>query len=547
MEENMKEEFIEMNPEPAAENAAEQETAEVFTEAATEVAEETVAQTGNTGKWYEKLTGLLTKKVLIAVVAVVAIVGISCGIAAAAANASPVIKILKGAQATVKSAEKIPAVAQMEELLNGGSILVKMNTEELSGGFLDMDVQAKLYTNLKGKKMAAGASVAMDGDEFADVSFWASEKDIIIASAALLDEAYGINLKDAPENLKASALIEKLGIDEEELDQYLNPDNEMQIDEKLAKDIVADAEKLAKKVVKQFAKSVKNNAETDKRKDTLDFNGDKTKVDAVEITVDGEALAQIVYEVAEYLKESGEVEKFIDKYADYLIEYYANEYYVIEKEDIIDEYQSALEDVLKAKDDIEDELEDAEISIVAYLYSDCLVGFGFAMEDNSDEIEFSAIAGPTLADMKELRIVMKENGDKQTFVYAVDENNKKEYSATVKMRDNGQVVASGSVDWDKKAGGYKLKLESTDRWGDVTTYAVSGTLQEVKGTTELYVKKATFEGIEYNPKLTVVFDKSDKMPAKPEYTELLTMEEEDILDLVEDIQREAMSLLKMFR
>ncbi len=548
MEENMREdEGTQVNTESVDGSAAEQETADVSAEMATETTDEAVVETGKSGKWYENFTKLLTKKVLIAIVAVVAVVGISCGIAAAAAGGSPVTKILKGAEETAKSAEKIPAMVAMDDLLNGGSILVKMNTEGISGGFLDMDVQAKLYTDLESKKLAASASVAMDGKEFADASIWVSEKDIIAASAALLEEAYGINLKDAAENIKTSAVVELLGIDEELLESYFEQDEETTIDEKLAKDIAADAEKLAEKVIKKFAKSVKKNAETDKRKETLDFNGDKTKVQAVEITVDGKMLAQIVYDVAEYLKESGEVEKIIEKYADYLIANYADENNEIAKEDIIDMYQLAVEDVLEAKEDIEEEFEDAKISVVAFLNSDCLVGFEIVMEDDSYEVEFSVMAGPTLTDMKELRIEIKENGDKQTLVYAVDVNDGKEYSAALKVRDNGKVVTTGSVDWDKKEGDYKLKLETTDRWGDAETYAVSGTLQEVKGTTELLVKKVTLEGIEYEPKITVVFDKSDKLPSKPEYTELLTMDEEDILDLVEDIQSEARSLLKMFR
>jgi len=548
MEENMREdEGTQMNTEFTEQSVAGQETVNAPTEMATEPAGEAVVETVKGGKWYEKFTKLLTKKVLIAIVAVVAVVGIGCGIGAAAANGSPVIKILKGAEASAKSVEKIPAVAAMEELLNGGSILVKMNTEGISGGFLDMDVQAKLYTALESKKLAASASVAMDGKEFADASIWVSEKDIIAASAALLEEAYGINLKDAGENIKTSAVVELLGIDEELIERYSEQDSETKIDEKLAKEIAADAEKLAEKVIKKFAKSVKKNAETDKRKETLDFNGDKTKVQAIEITVDGKMFAQIVYDVAEYLKESGEVEKFIEKYADYFIANFADEDAEVTKEDIIDMYQLELEDVLEAKEDIEDEFEDAKISVIAFLNADCLVGFEIELEADSDEIEVSVMAGPTLVDMKELRIEVKEDGDKQTVVYAVDVNDSKEYSAALKVRDNGKVVATGSVEWDKKEGGYKLKLETTDRWGDSETYAVSGTLQEVKGTMELLVKKVTLEGIEYEPKITVVFDKSDKLPSKPEYTELLTMDEEDLLDLVEDIESEAMDLLTMFQ
>lgn len=548
MEEKMREdEGTQMNTESGEESVAEPETADVSTEMAVETTDEAVVETKKGGKWYEKFTQLLTKKVLIAIVATVAVVGVGCGIAAAAAGGSPVTKILKGAEETANSAEKLPVMAAMEDLLNGGSILVKMNTEGISGGFLDMDVQAKLYTDLEREKLAASASVAMDGKEFADASIWVSEKDIIVASAALLEEAYGINLKDAAENIKTSAVVELLGIDEELLESYLVQDEETKIDEKLAKDIAADAETLAEKVIKKFAKSVKKNAETDKRRETLDFNGDKTKVQAIEITVDGKMLAQIVYDVAEYLKESGEVEKFIDKYADYLIANFADENAEVTKEDIIEMYQLAVEDVLEAKEDMEEEFEDAKISVVAFLKSDCLVGFEFALEDDTDEVEISVMAGPTLADMKELRIEVKEGGDKQTLVYAVDVNDSKEYSAALKVRNNGKVVTTGSVEWDKKEGGYKLKLETTDRWGGAETYAASGTLQEVKGTTELLVKKVTVEGIEYEPKVTVVFDKSDKLPSKPEYTELLTMDEEDILDLVEDVQSEAKDLLKMFR
>jgi len=548
MEENMREDEVKQtNSDLMNESVAEQEAVNAPVETVAETSDETVSETGKGGKWYEKFTNLLTKKVLIAIVAVVAVVGIGCGIGVAVASDSPVIKILKGAEATAKSAEKLPAAVAMEEVLNGGSILVKMNTEGISGGFLDMDVQAKLYTALESSKIAANASVSMDGKEFLDASIWVSEKEIIAASAALLEEAYGINLKDAEKNIKTSAVVELLGIDEETIESYLEQNKETKIDEELAQDIVADVEELAEKVIKKFAKSVKKNAETDKRKETLDFNGDKTKVQAVEITVDGKMLAQIVYDVAEYLKESGEVEKLVDKYAEYIIANFAEALGEIEEEDIIDAYQTALDDVLEAKEDIEEEFEDAKISVVGFLNSDYLVGLEFKMEDDSEEVEISVMAGPTLTDMKELRIEVKADGDKQTLVYAVDVNDRKEYSAALKVRDNGKVVTTGSIDWDKKEGGYKLKLEATDRWGDVETYAASGTLQEVKGTTELLVKKVTLEGIEYEPKITIVFDKSDKIPSKPEYTELLTMDEEDVLDLVEDIESEAMDLLTMFQ
>ena len=116
------------------------------------------------------------KKAAIAIAAAVGVVVIGGVAAAAAAGGSPVNSVFKGAQKTVESVESVELVTVLDEILNGGSIEVSMNTEGVSEGYLDMDVVAKIYMDLKESKLAFYANAAMDGSDLADATLWVDER-----------------------------------------------------------------------------------------------------------------------------------------------------------------------------------------------------------------------------------------------------------------------------------------------------------------------------------------------------------------------------------
>jgi len=492
------------------------------------------------------------KKAAIAIAAAVGVVVIGGVAAAAAAGGSPVGNVFKGAQKTAESVGDVELVSVLDEILNGGSIEVSLNTEGVSEGLLDMDVVAKLYLDLKESKLAFYANAAMDGSDLADATVWVDEKDIVVASENLLDENYGISLKKLEENLTDSAILDIIGIDPEDLEEMMQMSSEAQIDEKTVKALEEDATKLLEKVIKQFSKSVTEYAEIEKGKKEVNFNGEKVKAKTVDVKIDGDQLAEVIYEVAEFLYESKDMEALLEDYTDLMTTYLAATGEEIDAEDIIDEVYEALDEILDNIDDISDEMEDIEFNVVAYLNSGCLIGMDFAMEEDSEEVAVSVMAGPTLADMKEFRVTIEEYGDKTTLVYAVDANDSKEYNASLKVREDGKVVTSASITWDKKAGDYKCKMEqlSYDWWDDeeyMEEYTVSGSLLAEKDCYNLEIKKVGYDGEEIKPGISICVDLSDKQPSKPKYVEVLTMDEEELLELGEDIMDEVKDLTKMFR
>lgn len=558
MDENMKDERVEElnNVQPEAEAVQPQEAVQAAAEPVAPVQAEPVAAAPKQGFAGIKnfVTGLvqkLGKKVVIGIAAAAGVLVIGGVAAAAAAGGSPVGNVFQGAQKTVESVGEIELFAVLEDVLNGGSIEVSMNTEGVSEGFLDMDVLAKVYTNLKDKKFAFSASASMDGSEIADANAWVNEKDIIVSSESLLDDVYGVSLKKLEENLEDSALLELMGMDFEEVAEMMALNSDVKIDEKTLLAFEEDLTKLLEKVAKQFGKSLKEYAEIEKGKKELSFNGEKVNAKTVEVYIEGDALAEVIGEVAQYLYDSKDLEALLDEYAELVVTYLAMSGEEADADEIIDSVYESLDTIIEGIDDFAEDMEEMEFTFVAYLKSDYLLGFDFKVEEDSDKYAVSVLAGPSLAELKEFRVTIEEYGDKTTLVYTVDANDSKEFEAGLKIRENGKVMTNASVSWDKKAGDYKCKLTQTkyDWWDDEYTeeYAVSGSLLAEKDCYILEIKKVSEGEDEIKPDVTICFDRSDKQPSAPKYVEVLTLDEEELLELKEDIVDEVKDLIKMFR
>lgn len=565
MDENMKDERVEElnNVQPEAEvvqpqeaEAAQPEAVQAAAEPVAPVQAEPVAAAPKQAfagikNFVTNLVQKLGKKVVIGIAAAAGVVVIGGVAAAAAAGGSPVGNVFQGAQKTVESVGEIELFAVLEDVLNGGSIEVSMNTEGVSEGFLDMDVLAKVYTNLKDKKFAFSASASMDGSEIVDADAWVNEKDIIVSSESLLDDVYGVNLKKLEENLEDSAIFDLLGMDFEDFEEQMALSSEVKIDEKTLLAFEEDLTKLLEKVAKQFGKSLKEYAEIEKGKKELGFNGEKVNAKTVEVYIEGDALAEVIGEVAQYLYDSKDLEALLDDYAELIVTYLAVSGDEVDVDEIIDPIYESLDTMIEGIDDFAEEMEEIEFTVVAYLKSDYLLGFDLTVEEDSDKYALSVLAGPSFAELKEFRVTIEEYGDKTTLVYTVDANDSKEFEAELKIRENGKVMTNASVLWDKKDGDYRCKLTQTkfDWWDEEYTeeYTVSGSLLEEKDCYNLEIKKLTDGEDEIKPEITICFDRSDKQPSAPKYVEVLTLEEEELLELKEDIVDEVMDLVKMFR
>ncbi len=490
----------------------------------------------------------INKKIVVAVAATVAIIGLAAAIIGFAAGDAPVNRIANSAKKTVDAAKKQESFVAVNEVLNGGSVEVSMNTAKLTYGFLNADVKAKLYSAQKDGAVALSAGASMNGTNLLDAAVWLDREDLIASSETLLEENYGISLKDLPENAKDSALLKLLGVQEsipevtvsEELQARLQ-----EMDEELSK----DCEKFLKKAIKQLDKSVRANAETDKREVVLDFNGEALEANAIEIKFLADEAAEIVSEMAEYLSRSKDFETLLVKYADYLEEISDElSYEIADKKEFISAVYDTLDVIMDAKKAIVDALEEREITIVAYISQTdgCLAGIEVVAENAENEVAGSVMAGPTLEDLREICFVLKDAGVEYKAEYLVEKNDNTSYQSVLNVWKNENRIAGAFVEWDKTDGAYVFGLNGTNSQGTSQAYEISGVINTEKEITIIELERAVLAGDEYEPGITITVDREDEIPDKPEYSELLTMEEEELQGIVDDITRDIGGLLGLF-
>lgn len=531
-----------MNTRPAAENEVRLSAAEPMQETANMTPKKGIG------------TKSLIKKLAIAIAVGVAAIG---GVAAAASIATtPVNKVLLATEKTVESVGETPIWEVIDDVLNGGSIEVSMNTDEISDGYLDMDVVAKLYTNLADKEFAVYANADVNGSELSATA-WVDEKDIVVECKDFLDEIYGLNLEDLEENLEDAYLLEMMGIDSDELIEMMELSSETGIDEKTLRALEKDLSKLLKKTIKQFGKSLNEHAEIEKGKEELDFNGEEVNAKTIEISLTGEELVEVVCEVAEYLRDSKDLEALLDEYAETVEAYFEAMGQEIDVDVIIDEIYEALDEIVEEAEDFDD-ADDYEFCVVAYLNSGYLVGFDFSItEDDEEEGCISVRMGPTLKELKEFRITLDADDDGFDAAYTVEKDDSEEYEAKFKLKEGKEVVGSASISWDKKSGDYECKFEHTysyydwwdeEQYTDTDEYSVSGTFLKEKGCYDLEIEDVAFDGDEYALDICICFDPSDKQPSKPrKYIDILTIDEDDLSDLQEDILDNVRELEDLFQ
>ena len=193
-----------------------------------------------------------------------------------------------------------------------------------------------------------------------------------------------------------------------------------------------------------------------------------------------------------------------------------------------------------------EELEDAdaELSLTFYITKSGkeLVGAEMEFEEYGEKIKISAIAGPTWKDLEEISIRADDGYSTYRMSYVVDTNDKNEYSAKLKVREDDYSVFEGEFTWDKKSKDFKVEM--TDDWGD--TYGLEGALEVGSKTVKVELESAYEDSYESDLGISVILSTSDKMPKMPSYTDVLEMSSDDFEDLIEEIEDAVYELEDIF-
>ena len=484
------------------------------------------------------------KKPLLISIAAVVVIAIAA-IIAVSAMSSPMSLVGKGFSNSVNALKQNSVVVFANKVATGGSIEAVCDVEEL----LELPVEAvmslKLYT--AAAKAAITADVKIEGDAVLDASAFIDKENIAVASDVLFgSKTYGVDLIDLTERFNAS----EFGPDGELSLGIEFPDSAESVTEDAAK-MAEESQAVSKAMLGYLLNSVEEHAEISKENESLSFNGAEVKATAVEIQADSEALTAVLSDLITYLRSEEELKEYLYNYADYyaaiLVE--AGLFYgdYEDAESIIDEFYVQLDDI--GEDEMETLAEeikaaDVELSLTFYVTKSGkeLVGVKFDADADGEEAKVSVFAGPSWKNLEEISVRLDDGYSVYWITYAVKSNDKEEYSAKLKVREDSENVLVGEFVWDKEKGDFEAEV--TDGWGD--TYGLEGSLKVDSKSATIVLDSAYEDSDEMDLGISLIITTSDKMPEMPVYTDILDMNADDLEDLVYDLENVLYELIGIF-
>ena len=450
---------------------------------------------------------------------------------------SPKALIIRAVANTIADAKRIEAVSVAEDVANGGSIAVSANLDKYAKE--DITVQGKLYTNAKQLKGAAELTFTEDKDKVLQAKVMYNQDKIAFSAPQVVDGTYGVNLKKLAKNLPGSIFDPdeetEFSLDDDQFEYFLNMKDTVKNDKNLERDVINMGNKYRQVFIEKLIKY----SDVKKSSKTITVGGDKIPCTVVSVSVDEDALAEIIEDMIDYAKNDKDLEKLLLRVA-------ANGSYKDDPDEYVDKFFDALDDL----EDQVDELEDSEIDICVDFYitrsGRRLAQVDFEIEYGKKEFEASLVLGKNLAKAKEISFEYEDKARKRTysFEYTVKEDSGKLYEAEVEVKETRvrstkttEKTNKIKIKWDKRSGDFELKANTSSD----DQYGLKGNLKR-KGDRYIFVlTKITNDG-EAVPnikdlELTITIDRHDPTPNVPgSFTEITKMDERDFKHLTKDIE-----------
>lgn len=462
----------------------------------------------------EKLMRLLSKKLVIGAVAGVVVLGVAVGIIVATVSDSPWTRVKDSIEKTVNVLKEQPLVVEANDVLDKGSVEIRMNTAELTYGLLNVDVSAKLYSDMKEKACALVAAAAMNGTPFLDASAKLDEKMLVVSSDAFLDEIYGLELQKAE-----------------------------------APDMQKEFEAFRKASEKKIGKILAENVEVEESEGTMSFSAEDVAFDMIAFRANGEGITEFLYNTAVFLKESEEFAQLADAYAVYFEDLYTQNgmaaEQAINREEIIKAVYDTLDTVINKKEEIRKELGNTTLCVKFSISKEgYLFAIGVEVEKDGETAVHYVIAGPTPDRLHEINIRTEIENKVYFLNYAVEEDTEEVFRGNLQFVAGGEVATELQFEKDRANGNFKLQL--FEEGEKESSFRVSGTITPEEGSSVIDVEELIVDSVEYNLGIGLTIRKEDSIPEMPECTEVLPMEEEAVQRMLEDLTEELGELFSMF-
>ncbi|MBR5739053.1 MAG: hypothetical protein IKY02_03600, partial [Lachnospiraceae bacterium] len=472
-----------------------------------------------------------------AVMAVLLVIAVVVCIAAAVIGSNPMLKVARALKASIRAAESNETVETVTTTLETGSVEIEADLKSLSASIFGLEIDAgvrlKSYFNTKNRsEIAADAAVLVEGKDLADVSFYTDGKSAAVSSEALFGKkAYGLKFDEVSKKFDDSIFGPdgeySLGIDGEELSRILDLFGGLQdkkdSTKKLVEDTITDILTIA-------VKHAKTTSETG----SVSAGDSEVKTTDVTMTLAEEKLRDFFLEAADYLRKNKDIREFLEKTFD---EDSGIPYVSFDVDDLYDELDD-LYDTVKETD--RDELEDVFVKLVFHISKSNgqLIGLDMTADDDGDGVTINAVCAPDWKSPANFRLKYDDGYDLIDVRYTA-EDAKDNYKGSLSVKNGSSEAASGSVKWDKTDGGFTVSLSSASPYDGETeeVFVLKGNLEKKGGTSVYSLKSLEVEGQAFRLNgIKVTVKDKDSMPVIKDFTDVLTMSEGDVEDLVEEIE-----------
>lgn len=467
--------------------------------------------------------GLLIGGIALAVVAVIVVVVLTL------LGNTPEGLLATGFRNSMDALESNSFSEKMDQVSNGGSMEITMDLANLmaeSGLPMDGTGSLKFYMDSKNEKAVMTLGVLLAEIQNVDISLYSDEDSLVLASDLLLgDKAYGIDFNNLEENFNNSVFgpdgAYSLGIEvpedfQEQLDKYQK--------------YTEATEKLVEQLGSCLAESAAKNADMEKENDTLSLGGKEVNTTAVTVKMDHDQLAAVLEDVLDYMRTDKDFEKYLEEYVNILVSNGEGD-----TDALIEEFYQELDDAAESIDELKEDLEDEGAGIEAVFHitksGKQMVGMELTFESNTSPMKISIYAGPDLESADEISFRVDVDDSTIRGSYVVTTNDKKAYAAQLLLREDGETVLSGEVEWDKTSG--DLTITMANEWED--SVVIRGTLVETKMVTALTLDSVEMDGEQVNLGLGIVLKTMDKMPDTPAYKDILKMTEAEVTAIITDL------------
>ncbi|MBO4872764.1 MAG: hypothetical protein J5496_05075 [Lachnospiraceae bacterium] len=467
---------------------------------------------------------------------------------------SPVRKLVNGAENTVKALCASPVGNTLTQLEKSGSATLSVDLSKneelmqlLMRSDIKLDAKAEIAMFLKEK---TGAALSIDTElndkDLLDALVVGTKDELAVSSTALFSKTnYGVNLKNMAKNLKGSIF------DPEEGTKYALPEEIFNALENLS---LNDLEKLAEegktvlgKVFDQFVSSVEKNGKVSKGSEKITIGEKEISTSTVTVELDGKAIKKIATDVLDFLKKDKSVKTFINNIRQTAEKSSLSEFLGIDEE-FADDFYNWVDEQRDAVDDWEEDLENVTVTLTGFLKGSQLLQAEVEYKENKEKSTLRVTVGPDPKNPAEITFYFKDPyGSKETLSYKVSVNDKSSYEASFSVKADSETPFKGKLVWDKKEGGLKLtaEVQRYSYYGGTSTskYELKANMTQSGKKTVIALEKLTAGENTVSLKgISLTLDGGAKFPSISKYTDILTLDEDDFGDLIEDLQKSLQEL-----